>query len=108
VDEKAIRNRPRPIPPNLPPPPEPEPEPVVPAKPAPLNREEPQLDEQEVNEWLALFAAKAKPKKKETGKARPSTPQPTPKPGKKIDNPHNLSPEDLAAWQDFADRENQP
>ncbi len=110
VDERAIRNRPKPIPPNLPPP-EPEPVNTPDTPPPPLNREEPQLSNKELDEWLALFGGE--PKKKKVGKeAHPTattkaTPAATPKKPRRpsTNNPHNLSPEDLAAWQDFASRE---
>ncbi len=111
VDERAIRNRPKPIPPNLPPP-EPEPLPTPDTPPLPLNREEPQLSNKELDEWLALFGGEPK-KKKPAKETRPTTPTAPatavpPKPRRSrpsTNNPHNLSPDDLAVWQDFANRE---
>lgn len=111
VDERAIRNRPKPIPPNLPPP-EPEPVNTPDTPPLPLNREEPQLSNKELDEWLALFGGEPK-KKKPTKEMRPTTPTAPatavpPKPRRSrpsTNNPHNLSPDDLAAWQDFANRD---
>lgn len=100
VDEQALRNRPKPVPPNLPPPPPPEPEEAETPTPRVYNREEPQLSNKELEEWLALFGADAKPASKQP----PTAPRPLAK-GKKrrpSANPHNLSPDDLAAWQAFA------
>ncbi|MBX3057922.1 MAG: NYN domain-containing protein [Anaerolineae bacterium] len=117
VDERAIRRRPRPIPPNLPPP---APEIVATAAGSqesppgtiapPINREEPQLNEKELEEWLALFGGEAKPKKKQEERARAAAPEkptvePSRRPRPKTHNPHNLSPDDLAAWQEFASQD---
>lgn len=107
VDDKALRRRPKPIPPNLPPEPEPEPEPDK-SKPVVYNREEPQLSEKDLADWLALFGGEKKPEKEEEGK-RPS-PAPTtsarPKRARaKTSNPHKLRPDDLAAWQNFINQE---
>lgn len=118
VDERAIRNRPKPVPPNLP---LPEPEVTATAAgnqgsppgaivPTPINREEPQLNEMELEEWLALFGGETKPKKKQDEQppaAAPKKPtaEPSRRPRPKTRNPHNLSPEDLAAWQEFASRD---
>lgn len=114
VDERAIRRRPKPVPPNLPPP-APEPvtavtTPTTSPPPTPIDREEPQLNEKELEEWLALFGGEAKPKKKKEERppaAAPKKPTADPprRPRPQTNNPHNLSPEDLAAWQDFANRE---
>lgn len=113
VDEKALRRRPKPRPPNLPPP---EPAPTAVAAPSPIDREDPQLNEKDVDAWLTMFGGETKAKKKKE-KARPqatsgkspsppaSSSRPSNRPRPKTKNPHNLNPEDLAAWQDFADRE---
>lgn len=108
VDERALRRRPRPVPPNQPP----EPEPVVeqeepsPSQTAVYNREEPQLNEKEVDEWLALFGPEPGPQPKQP----PAQPAPKKQTGPKAKrpktpNPHNLTPDDLAAWQAFANPE---
>ncbi|HRQ37592.1 MAG TPA: NYN domain-containing protein [Chloroflexota bacterium] len=112
VDERAIRNRPKPAPPNLPPP-APEPVTTPDTPPPPLNREEPQLSNKELEEWLTLFGGEPKKKKPVQGVRSPTTPAAPPatspkkprRPQPSANNPHNLSPEDLAAWQDFASRE---
>jgi hypothetical protein len=108
VDEKAIRRRTRPQPPNLPPPPAPEPPPAVEkgkglGSTAVPNREDPHISENELDEWLALFGKEAKPKPK-TAPSQPPAPAPT-KPRKKAANPHQLNQDDLAAWQNFANDE---
>jgi uncharacterized protein len=110
VDEAALKKRPKPIPPNrIIPEPEPEPaeKPVAkPKPPANLNRENPELSDDELREWLTLFGgepqAKAKPSSK-TGKAKVEpTPQATSRPKKKNSpNPHNLKDDDLTAWNAY-------
>ncbi|MCL4266329.1 MAG: NYN domain-containing protein [Anaerolineae bacterium] len=112
VDERALRRRPKPVPPNLPPEPEVTAVPTSETTPAPINREEPQLNEKDVEEWLALFGDEAKKKKKgvetlpeATSPAPSATPKSPHRPRPKSNNPHNLNPDDLAAWQDFANRE---
>lgn len=104
VDEKALRNRPKPVPPNLPPPPAPEPEPADEPMPRVYNREEPQLSHKELEEWLGLFGGEPKPAtKKEASGPRPLANGKSGKPSKgKGRNPHNLSADDLAAWHAFA------
>ena len=107
VDEKAFKKRPKPIPPNrLVPEPEPEPEvepDPTPKPPASANRENPELSDEELREWLALFGSKPKQEQKPPGKpgsqARKkaaSRPQ-----KKKSPNPPNLSDEDLATWNAY-------
>ena len=106
VDEKALRNRPRPIPPNraIPEPePEPEPEDKTPKPPASHDRENPELSDDELREWLTLFGSEPKPAAPATHKPAAKTKKkstPSPK-KKKSPNPQNLSNEDLAAWNAY-------
>jgi predicted RNA-binding protein with PIN domain len=109
VDEEALAQRRPPTPPTRRPTatrsaePEPEPEPAAPILPASANREEPELSNQELDEWLALFGGEPTPKTTPTPakkgassiRKRPSTP---------IPNSQNIDDDDLAAWQDFVDR----
>ena len=110
VDEAALKKRPKPIPPNriIP---EPEPEPAAkpaakPKPPASLNRENPELSDDELREWLTLFGDEPKEKPKPSAKsgktrAKPS-PKATPRPKKKKSpNPQNLNNDDLAAWNAY-------
>jgi len=107
VDEKALRRRPKPIPPNraIPEPePEPETEPATsPKPPATADRENPELSDEELREWLTLFGSEPKQVEKPAA-------QPKPKTGKKAaprlkknkpKNPHNLKDDDLAAWNAY-------
>lgn len=109
VDEKALRRRPKPIPPTRAvPEPEPEPEeaePATPKPPASSDRENPELSDEELREWLTLFGSEPKP-------TAPTTNQPTSKTNagkksqppaqkKKSPNPHNLSDKDLDAWNAY-------
>lgn len=106
VDEKALRNRPRPVPPNriIPEPePEPEEEPATLKPPATADRENPELSDEELLEWLTLFGGEPKPTPKPS--AKPATKKgkkqaPRPK-KKKSPNPQNLSDDDLAAWNAY-------
>lgn len=110
VDEKALRNRPRPIPPNRAiPEPEPEPEEpdTTPKPPATADRENPELSDEELREWLTLFGGEPKQEQKSPGKpaAEPgakSDQKQAPRPKKKkAKNPQNLNDEDLAAWNAY-------
>jgi predicted RNA-binding protein with PIN domain len=111
VDEKALRNRPKPIPPNRAiPEPEPEPEetPAVPKPPASTDRENPELSDEELREWLALFGSEPKQTEKPSGRpaAKPEAKSgqrqaPRAKKKKKSPNSQNLSKEDLAAWNAY-------
>lgn len=112
VDEKALRHRPKPIPPtrNVP---EPEAEPeeteeTVPKPPASSDRENPELSDDELREWLTLFGSEPKKKSPATnqptiGKSsagKPAAGKPAAK-KKKSPNPHNLSDKDLDAWNAY-------
>ncbi len=106
VDEKALRNRPKPIPPNRTiPEPEPEPEEakLVPKPPASTDRENPELSDEELREWLALFGGEPRQVEKQAEKpASKSSKKGTPRrKKKKSPNPQNLSDEDLAAWNAY-------
>ncbi len=108
VDEKALRRSPKPVPPNRSvPEPEPEPEEAEPATspkpPATANRENPELSDEELHEWLALFSSEPKQATPATNKpaTKPSEKsQPSPK-KKKSPNPHNLKEDDLTAWNAY-------
>ena len=112
VDEKVLRNRPKPVPPNrvIPEPelePEPEEEEVVPKPPASSDRENPELSDDELREWLTLFGGEPKQASKPSSESAPkpgaksgSTQAPRPK-KKKSSNPHNLSDKDLDAWNAY-------
>ncbi len=106
VDEKALRRRPRPVPPNQPSEPEPaaEQEKPSPSQTAVRNREDPQLNEKEVEEWLSLFGTEPQPKPPSAQPAPKKQTSPKAKRAPKA-NPHNLTPDDLAAWQAFANPE---
>lgn len=112
VDENALRNRPEIIPPNRKlPEPEPEedsePETYVPAS---NNREDPEMSDKELREWMEMFREAAD---KKTPESTPTTT--TSADGKKVikrkiirrirkrkaENPQNLDNDDLSAWQDF-------
>ncbi len=112
VDEKALRSRPKITPPNRKPP-EPEPEEAAEPEtyePASNNREDPEMSDQELREWMELFRQAEQKKKSETT----TTTETTTSDGKKVkrtvirrirkrkaENPHNLDNDDLSAWQDF-------
>ena len=107
VDEKALRNRPKPVPPNrVIPEPEPEPEEeeeVVPKPPASSDRENPELSDDELREWLTLFGGEPKQAPPATDKPttrKPAASKPAAK-KKKSPNPHNLSDKDLDAWNAY-------
>jgi hypothetical protein len=106
VDEKALHRRPKPIPPNRAiPEPEPEPEEpdLTPKPPASTDRENPELSDEELREWLTLFSSEPKQAQKPADKAagKPvKKAQPRPK-KKKSPNPHKLKDEDLAAWNAY-------
>jgi predicted RNA-binding protein with PIN domain len=107
VDEKALRNRPKPVPPNrIIPEPEPESEPEeesIPKPPASTDRENPELSDEELREWLALFGSAPKPATPTTKKptaSKPAANKPTTK-KKKSPNPHKLKEDDLAAWNAY-------
>lgn len=115
VDEKALRKRPKIIPPNRKPPepePEEEPEPET-YEPASNNREDPEMSDKELREWMELFREAEKKKKPETTAAKQSTDTITAdgqKAKRKVirrirkrsaENPQNLGKDDLDAWQDF-------
>ncbi len=107
VDEKALRRRPKPIPPNrVIPEPEPEveePEPI-PKPPASTDRENPELSDAELREWLTLFGSEPKQVEKPADKPKAKTSKkaaPHPKKKKKSPNPHNLKDEDLSAWNAY-------
>jgi len=109
VDETQLRRRPTPIPPTRRPEPEPEPEePGPPPPPASRNREDPQMSDTELQEWLALFgdAPDRKPDSAAADKEKksPSKP-PRRRPRKKTANPHNLKRNDLDAWNAFLGKE---
>lgn len=100
VDEEALRQRPKPVLPRAKAAasqekPKPEAEEHKPVIPASSNREDPQMSETELAEWLALFdgqpEASAKSSGERGGGKRPSKPE----------TPNNLDDDDLAAWQDF-------
>ncbi|WP_420627331.1 NYN domain-containing protein [Candidatus Leptofilum sp.] len=106
VDENALRNRPKPIPPNRPlpePEPEPEAEPATPKPPASSDRKNPELSDEELREWLTLFGGEPKQAAPTTNKPtadKPKTRKPAAK-KKKSSNPHELSNEDLDAWNAY-------
>ncbi|MCP4363618.1 MAG: hypothetical protein GY796_36930 [Chloroflexi bacterium] len=107
VDEKALRGRAKPIPPNRPPSQMAADEATEPeiVEPASNNREDPQMGEKELQEWLDLFGRVPQPQAK---KPAPPTKTPPPSPRKKrkkSPNPHNLKREDLDAWEAFIGRE---
>ncbi|MCP4422119.1 MAG: NYN domain-containing protein [Chloroflexi bacterium] len=110
VDEEALQKRPLPIPPNrIIPEPEPEQEAkvaTIPKPPASTDRENPELSDEELREWLTLFGGE--PKKKEelgtkSGKTAvfKSTKKSPPRPKKKTPNPQNLKDDDLADWNAY-------
>lgn len=112
VDEKALRRRPKPVPPTRAiPEPEPEPEAAEPAPPKPpaaTDRENPELSDEELREWLTLFGREPKEEPPATNKpttSKPATSKPAAgKPAakkKKSPNPHNLSDKDLNAWNAY-------
>jgi predicted RNA-binding protein with PIN domain len=110
VDEAALKKRPKPIPPNRTIP-ESEPEPAAkpaakPKPPASLNRENPELSDDELREWLTLFGGEPKATAKQTTKSgKTAVPKPTktpsPRPKKKKTNPQNLKDDDLNAWNAY-------
>lgn len=74
--------------------------------PANTDRENPELSDQELAEWLALFGGdspkddnRAKPKDKS------SRPKPRRRPTPQKDNPYNLKRSDLDAWEAFANQD---
>lgn len=82
--------------------PEPEPEETVPPLPTPVDRENPELSDAELEEWLALFGGEVKkPTDKETTKKRPVSSKKKRKPKLKRKNPYNLDEDDLDAWEAF-------
>ena len=108
VDEKALRRRPKPIPPNRPAPepePEPEAEPATsPKPPATSDRENPELSDDELREWLTLFGGEPKKAAPATNKPATKTNKPTigkPATKTKSPNPHKLSKKDLDAWNAY-------
>ncbi|WP_420642014.1 NYN domain-containing protein [Candidatus Leptofilum sp.] len=106
VDENALRNRPKPIPPNrLIPEPEPEPEEAeaIPKPPASSDRENPELSDEELLEWLTLFGGEPKQEPQSINKPTTETKKAKPRPQKKkkSPNPHNLSDKDLDAWNAY-------
>ena len=110
VDEKALKKRPKPIPPNRPlPEPEPDLEPAdtTPKPPASHDRENPELSDEELREWLSLFASEpkedAEPSSKPATKseAKPDQKQAPRAKKKKAPNPHNLNNKDLNAWNAY-------
>lgn len=112
VDEKALRRRPKPVPPTRAiPEPESEPEAAEPAPPKPpaaTDRENPELSDEELREWLTLFGREPKEEPPATNKpttSKPATSKPAAgKPAakkKKSPNPHNLSDKDLNAWNAY-------
>ena len=110
VDEKALRRRPKPIPPNRPAPepePEPEAEPATsPKPPATSDRENPELSDDELREWLTLFGGEPKkatpaPNKPATKTNKPTTSPKPPATKTKSPNPHKLSTKDLDAWNAY-------
>jgi len=107
VDEKALKKRPKPIPPNrIIPEPEPEVEEpaAVPKPPASTDRENPELSDEELREWLALFGSEPKQAEKPAGKPAAKSSKkaaPRPKKKKKSPNPQNLKDDDLAAWNAY-------
>lgn len=107
VDEKALKKRPKPVPPTRAiPEPEPEPEAAetaVPKPPATADRENPELSDEELREWLALFGSEPKQAAPATNKPttnKPAASKPAAK-KKKSPNPHNLSNKDLDAWNAY-------
>ncbi len=76
VDEAALRQRPKPAPPRrkaAPPPPKtakPEVPRQRPSRSAPVNREDPQLSDAELTEWLALFGRRPEKPAKSSGKKK--------------------------------------
>ena len=106
VDEEALRNRPKPVPPNRA---EPEPEPdteeeaAVPKAPASSDRENPELSDEELKEWLTLFGSKPKQQNKPAEKsAAPPRKKAAPRSTKKKSpTPHTLSDDDLNAWNAY-------
>jgi len=76
VDEAALRQRPKPAPPRrkaAPPPPKaakPEASRQQPPRSAPVNREDPQLSDAELAEWLALFDRRPEKPAKSSGKKK--------------------------------------
>jgi predicted RNA-binding protein with PIN domain len=107
VDEKALRRRPKPTPPtraNLEPEPEPEEaEEAAPKPPATADRENPELSDDELREWLTLFGGEPRQKAKSTSpaSAKSSKKQPPSPAKKKSTNPHKLKEDDLAAWNAY-------
>jgi predicted RNA-binding protein with PIN domain len=111
VDEKALKKRPKPVPPNRviaePEPEEAEPDPI-PKPPASTDRENPELSDEELREWLTLFSSEPKQATPATNKPatnKPTSSKPTSsKPAakkKKSPNPQNLKDEDLTAWNAY-------
>lgn len=100
VDEKALKKRPKPVPPTRPAEPEAEAEAAEEHyEPASNNREEPEMSDKEMKEWLEMFASTPKTNPKPTAKktaVSPTKPKQPPAP-----NPQNLNRKDLDAWQDF-------
>ncbi|MBK8902613.1 MAG: NYN domain-containing protein [Anaerolineaceae bacterium] len=110
VDEKALRNRPKPIPPTraIPEPAPEEAEETTPKPPATADRENPELSDDELREWLSLFGGEPKQAAPATDKStsgkpaanKPAASKPAAK-KKKSPNPHNLSDKDLDAWNAY-------
>ncbi|VAW30760.1 hypothetical protein MNBD_CHLOROFLEXI01-1122 [hydrothermal vent metagenome] len=108
IDEAALKKRPKPIPPNrIIPESEPAEKPAAkPKPPASLNRENPELSDDELREWLTLFGGEPKAKTKPSGKTSKTSTKPslraTPRlKKKKSPNPQNLNNDDLAAWNAY-------
>ena len=106
VDEEALRQRPKPIPPRRKAAasqkkPKPETEEHKPVIPASSNREDPQMSETELAEWLALFGGQPEKPAKSSGKKQSGEKRPS-----KSEAPNKLDDDDLAAWQEFIGRDN--
>lgn len=71
----------------------------------PKDRENPELEEADLDAWLALFggekSAPAKHKKSSGAKSKRQPKRRSGKPKAKPENPHGLSDEDLRAWNDY-------
>ncbi|MCA9931878.1 MAG: NYN domain-containing protein [Anaerolineales bacterium] len=71
----------------------------------PADRENPELEDADLDAWLALFGGEKTetPKKKKAGKPKSSSKQKAKpaKPKSKPNNPQILSEEDLKAWNDY-------
>lgn len=105
VDEDALRQRPKPVSPRRKAAeslekPKPEPEESQPAMPASSNREDPQMSEAELADWLALFGGEPETPDKSPGKKKDEGKRPS-----SANSSHQLDDDDLAAWQDFIGRD---